>query len=107
MAIVAFDAVLFSIAAGAYSVLLVLVLLSRQRSAARTFLVIACAMTVASATAVATGWSGPSGPSGALVEFAGSGGWCVFVLYLVQRRIAADRSLSVLLCGCAILVGIS
>ena len=107
MAIATFDAMLFAIAGATYFFLLVLILLSRQRSAARILLVIACAMTATSATVVALGWSGPQGVTGAIVEFAGSGGWWVFVFYLVQKRMAPGRLLSVLLCGCAVLIGIS
>jgi putative PEP-CTERM system histidine kinase len=106
MAIAAFDAAIFSIAAAAYIILLVLILLSRQRSGARTFVVIASAMTAVSAAVVATGWSGPTGLIGAILEFAGSGGWSIFVLYLVQRRIASDLWPSMWLYGCVILIGI-
>ncbi len=97
-------AVLFVIAGTAHASLLLLVFLSRHRSNTRTTLLIACALTAGSAVTAA--WSGPLGVAGAGVEFAGLGGWCVFVLHLLNKRIITNRRLFASLCGCVAVIGV-
>jgi putative PEP-CTERM system histidine kinase len=107
MGIANYKVVLFAITGAAYAFLLVLLLLSRRANKTRTMLIAACAATAGSATAIAAGWTGMFGPSGAATELAISGGWCAFVLHLVRKQMARGFGASGFIAGCGVLIALS
>jgi len=98
---------LFATSAAAYAVLLVLLLISGRANQTLTLLVAACAATGGSAAAVAGGWTSVLGPTGAIAELASSGGWCVFILYLLHKQRQRDARGLRLVGACGVMIGIS
>jgi putative PEP-CTERM system histidine kinase len=97
---------IFAVAAIVYGALLVLLLLSGRANLARALLVAACATSGGWAAAIATGWVGILGPSGAIAELACSGPWCAFILHLLYRQGQRPRGIHLAATG-GILVGIT
>src|SRR4051812_41838423 len=102
---VAYSAALYAITAAAYAVLFLLLLLSRRVSRTRSVLLAACAGTGTSAIAIAAGLNIALGPSGAVIELACTGTWCLFVLHLTRKQLAGTASLNGLISGCGVLIG--
>jgi putative PEP-CTERM system histidine kinase len=100
-----YRAALFATTAAAYTVLFVLLLLSRRASRTRSVLLAACAGTGGSAIAIAAGFNSALGPFGAVMELACTGTWCLFVLHLTRKQLAGASTLIGLISGCGILIG--
>ncbi|HTT79723.1 MAG TPA: XrtA/PEP-CTERM system histidine kinase PrsK [Stellaceae bacterium] len=80
---------LFAVAAGAYGLLLLLILLSPRADITRVLLAGACAMTAAAAAGMVVGWGGLH-PSGAALTLAFTGSWCAFALHLLHKQMAGE-----------------
>jgi putative PEP-CTERM system histidine kinase len=87
-----------------FGVLLLLLLLSKRSSRTRTLLAAACAATGVWAAAVALGWGEGGGFVPSLVEIAGTGPWCAFILYLLGRQMPKQRRSLLFLEGCGIVI---
>src|SRR5436189_1019022 len=86
-------AILFALTATAYTVLFVLLVLSKKANRTRTALLIACAGTIAAAVCLTIGRMHIFGLSGALVELAMSGGWWLFILPLIGRQLVRTTAI--------------
>src|SRR5487761_590485 len=103
-----YGVVLYASAGIAYAFLLLLLLLSKRASHTRVILAAACATTVAWAGANAAGWGFGFGIRASLVELAGIGAWCAFLLHLLRRQAAGDlRSFQIFAgCGAALVLAV-
>jgi putative PEP-CTERM system histidine kinase len=103
-----YGVVLYASAGIAYAFLLLLLLLSKRASQTRGILAAACATTVAWAGANAAGWGFGFGIRAGLVELAGIGAWCAFLLHLLRRQAAGDpRSFQIFAgCGAALVLAV-
>jgi putative PEP-CTERM system histidine kinase len=102
-----YGVVLYAVAGAAYAFLLLLLLLSKRTSRTRTVLAAACAVTVVWAGADALGWGFDFGLCASLVELAGLGAWCAFLLHLLRRQAAGDSRPFRMLIGCGIAVALA
>lgn len=104
MVLPVYSLVLFAVAAVAYTVLLVLLLVSQRRTATHSTMAAACAATVASLTGNAADCCSVLSPIGALVELASAVAWCTFLLHLLRHHIRPDLQVARLIVGCGILI---
>jgi putative PEP-CTERM system histidine kinase len=102
----AYGVALYTAAGAAYAFLLLL-LLSKRASRTRTVLAAACAATVVWAGADALGWGFGFGLCASLVELAGLGAWCAFLLHLLRRQAADDPHSFRILTGCGVAVALA
>jgi putative PEP-CTERM system histidine kinase len=102
----AYSDILFALAAGAYSFLFLLILLSPRAGATRVLLAGACALTATSAAATAAGYGGLN-LSGAVLELAYSGSWCGFALHLLYKQMKGAGLTLLTVCGCGALIGLA
>jgi putative PEP-CTERM system histidine kinase len=84
----------------AYAFLLLLLLLSKRASRTRAILAAACATTAAWGGANAAGWGFGLDLRAGLVELAGLGAWCAFLLHLLRRQTAGDPHSFRIFAGC-------
>jgi putative PEP-CTERM system histidine kinase len=96
--------VVYALAGAGFGVLLILLLLSKRSSRTRTLLAAACGATAVWAGAVALGWGEGGGFVPSLVEIAGTGPWCAFILHLLGKQMPKQRRSLLLLEGCGIVI---
>ncbi len=102
-----YGVVLYAAAGVAYAFLLLLLLLSKRASRTRITLAAACAAMTAWGVANAAGWGFGFDLRASLVELAGLGVWCAFLLHLLRRQRASAPSTLLILTGCGAVLALA